>query len=303
MNYIEEKELELFLIEASCELDTRINAIKIDSGFIMEGKTIKNVGSSIKKFIDDMIKKLKEIIASIKKRIADKVLEMKFQKECNELKKIYAKSKANLTGKKITLFDYVRYKKRIGEYIKETIKMMDKATKLDPEKENIIEFVNDNTNKLNLKYVDIISGEDAYEIQYDIGTAIRISDKYVDMVEKLTENIQASIDKELQKLSNMDIDIDVSFESTPNKLNKLKGEFVSDMSKVIKTVSSSLLKIGTKAANILGKAAYKMIQFVHQLSGSLLNKIDKKKNGNVNGDNKDTIDTNDAIDNTVGTET
>lgn len=200
--YMESVELDIFLLEANEELNNRLNSVKIK---MMEESApddesniyLEATENAFLKFIQKIIKKIKEIAEAAKNKFKDFIKKKQLESQLKAFAKEYGDNKARYQGKTIRFFDQRKYTKQCMEYINEVKRlskdMMKKKFKSVDEWQ---EFEIKMQNKANRKYLavveDIGTFTDVVEINrvYDeYKDIIGIYDKYNNMITKACEDV------------------------------------------------------------------------------------------------------------------
>lgn len=268
----EECALEISLMESVFEFDNNIRStnIKFLDGQITEEKALKDIGSAFTKFISDTIEKIKKIVKKLKQKIDEKIIEYKFQKECDALKKFYASNKAKSNGT-VKMLDYMKYKKRITQFIKEYHKLIVKISKMSMD-DHPFDYLNKEGAKLEVQFADVVTPTpEGYMIEIDLGRVINMSDRYVDAVKKIQDDMLSQFQDEISFMDNMVMNSDnISFESSGTGI-------LSEIQKSCKFLASTLLKISNTVFNVLSASALKMIQFIQAAYNKIVKKTEKTK--------------------------
>lgn len=181
---------------------TSVDRLQIQrmSSIISESVYLEGTIDSITEFFKSVIKKIKELADKIDEKIRDKMFEMKFQKTCTELKRAYLADKTAFEGKKVTVFDYVKYTKRAHDLIREYYKVFSELDKRDWKSEEELErYIDKMVKKMEIQdrdcYVEreiqlFIDSADAY-----MKTILNEKRRCKDEILKVIDNAQRIMDK------------------------------------------------------------------------------------------------------------
>lgn len=186
---------------------TSVDRLQIQrmSSIISESVYLEGTVDSITEFFKSVIKKIKELADKIDEKIRDKMFEMKFQKTCTELKRAYLADKTAFEGKKVALFDYVKYSKRAHDLIREYYKVFSELDKRDWKSEEELErYIDKMVKKMEIQdrdcYVEreiqlFIDSADAY-----MKTILNEKRRCKDEILKVIDNAQRIMDKKKKEV-------------------------------------------------------------------------------------------------------
>lgn len=201
---IESCEFDLFCIENDLKFNDRLNNLNIqlmESAISQEIYT-EGVLENISDFFQKIIEKLKELLKNAKTAIKTKMIEIQFQKKAKEIKDAYASHKTNLSGKKIKVFDYIKYRKDASNMIKEIHKVLIDIDKKDFEDSHeLVEYTETNFRKIQAKYN--LDDLDTYITMKYVGDVARTIDGYADSFTKLIDALNAEAEAEINNLKNL----------------------------------------------------------------------------------------------------
>ena len=172
---IESCKFEIDMMENDFNFETKMKMLDIQlmESAISEELYTEGVVENIKDFCNHVIEKIKEMFMKMKEAVHNKMLEIKFQNMTKNIKIAYAKNKSKLSGKKIKVFDYIKYRKDATNYIKLNHQMyMELSKKKFKSYEEALTFL-DNYDKR----VKIVDAAD-YWLMVDTGSALNKIDEY-----------------------------------------------------------------------------------------------------------------------------
>lgn len=200
--YMESVELDIFVLEANEELNNRLNSVKIkmmeESASDDESNIyLEATENAFLKFIQKIIKKIKEIAEAAKNKFKDFIKKKQLDSQLKAFAKEYGENKARYQGKTIRFFDQRKYTKQCMGYINEVKRiskelMKKKFNTVDEWKEFEIEM----WKKADKKYLavvedlntftEVVEINRVFEEYYDI---IGAYDKYNNLITKACEDV------------------------------------------------------------------------------------------------------------------
>lgn len=206
---------------------------------------------SIENFIKTLIKKIKELADKIEEKVRDKMLEVKFQQKCKDLKRSYAADKTAYAGKKVQIFDYVKYRKKAHDLIHEFYKTLSELDKRDWNSEDEFQrYIDRLVEKMEIKDTD-------YYLEREIGLFINSADQYLesiftakkqckDEIVKVLNDAQALLDKRMRLIPKAE-----------KREKPEKKEFF--LIRVIKKVTSMFSSLASSILGGFGDGAWKVV--------------------------------------------
>ena len=234
---------EIGILESSNDFSNRFysSAIQLMNHSITGSIYTESVLDSIGDFIKEVIKKIKELADKIEEKVRDKMLEVKFQQKCKELKRRYAADKTAYAGKKVQVFDYVKYRKKAHELIREFYKVLSELDKRDWKSEDEFQNYLD-------RLVDKMEIQDKdYYLDREIGLFIDGVDQYLesifsakkqcrDEIIKVLNDAQAMLDKKRKLIPKPE-----SSQNKPEKKEFFVIRFIKRVTSMFSSLASSIL--------------------------------------------------------------
>lgn len=245
---LESTEFDLSVMESVSEFTNRMNIldIKLAEESVDEDYYTEAVGKSISDFIKAIIKKITEFAEMIREKINEFITKQQVMKRIKAIQNEYARNKAAYSGKMIKVFDYMKYRKRFANYIKD----VDKANKelVKRKFKNTVDrlnYVAKILGELDRKYRDL-DDLDLFCDTTSLDKCISELPSYVKADAEFLKLAQKEASDAINNLTSIftmekteDDDFDVNNESTKNKIIT---KFAQNISRVSQMVMRNLMQ-------------------------------------------------------------
>lgn len=250
---VESCDFDIGILESSNTFSNQILSARIQliNQNISELVFTESTLSSISDFIQSVIRKIMELAKKIEDKVRDKMLEVKFQQKCKDLKRSYAADKTAYAGKKVQVFDYMKYSKKAHDLIREFYKVLSEIDKRDwKSEEEFQDYIDRLVDRMEIQDKD-------YYVEREIGLFIDSADQYLESIFRVKKRCSDEILKVLRDAQDK---IDKRKRSLPRSNNKDKGEkkefFVF---RFIKKITSIFSSMASKILSGFGDGAWKVV--------------------------------------------
>ena len=245
---LESTEFDLSVMESVSEFTNRMNIldIKLAEESVDEDYYTEAVGKSISDFIKAIIKKITEFAEMIREKINEFITKQQVMKRIKAIQNEYARNKAAYSGKIIKVFDYMKYKKRFSNYIKD----IDKANKELAKRKfknsaDRLNYAAKIVGEIDRKYRDLDDLElfcDAISLAkcvHELPNYVKADAEFIKLVQKEAADTINSLKSTFTMEKTEDDDFDVNNESTKNKIIT---KFAQNISRVSQMVMRNLMQ-------------------------------------------------------------
>ena len=217
---------------------------------------VEGVVETISNFFDDLIEKIKEMFDEAQRKIREKMLEAKFQKMCKEIKKLYAKDKSILAGKKIKFFDYNKYYKEATKHIHDMHTLIMELRKKDFKSfDDLSKWEHDMYKSHNW---DITSDIEKYYFDVLASDVIGQIDGYADSIIETSNKIKNEMinaEEEAKRLA-----------AEEAAREKTDSDNVSKM-RIFKKIGNKICQFGKNVTSYMPYVGYKSLEFFFRMNG------------------------------------